>query len=421
MAWLGGTPAWWVGWVVGILLPAWTSGQLVAGEWVDRGEASIREHRMTDVQFLVLHADGTIAPQSRVRVQQLRHAFGVGFIRRGPLPANFDPDAEVWRAFNLVSLEPVTAWRRVQPGRASDFETAAIDQALQEAEAWGWRVRWGPLVTADAYGLPEWAVPLRGEALSDAARSYARRVAEAFGHRLWDLDLCAGLLDHRRFTGPMLRLLHAEVAAASPDLPTRLHYGPGWEGTRAFDVVAALDRAVGEQLPVEGFAVGTPFPARHWPQPQIEPGLRRLTRFGRPVVLAGLEVGGPNAVSAAVNTETVLRTAFAEPEVEAVVFRGLTPGEMDDPLAALFDEADQPTGVGLAVDRLFRERWWSDETLTADELGVARGRVFFGTYQVTASLPDGSGVSIPLRIPPTRGETSRIILMPVHDAVAADP
>ena len=412
----------WLG--LGLLLAGLGStavAQFVGGEWVQRGEASIRRYRMTGVEFLVLRPDGTIASNAQVHLRQTEHAFGLGFILPDGPPPTIDRGQELWRAFNLVSIEPITGWRKLQPHRDQPPDLTAIDDAMAWASSSGLRVRWGPLTSAEAFALPEWAVGLPSRELLDASLDHGRLIANRYGDQLWDLDLCTGLLDHDRFQGAMLRILDAHLDAIAPALPTRLRYGSAWTGPRAFDVINALDLSVAEQLPTDGFALETRFAPGEIVQSQIEPDLRRLTRFGEPIVLSDLEVGGRNSIEAVVNIETVLRTAFAEPAVAGIVFSGLTAEDFADASASLIDETGQPTGVGRLVDRLFRQTWWSDVTTATDELGVARARVFLGEYEVTATLPGGASVSVPLRLDYRSEPPRRVILMPMKLANSVAP
>ena len=412
--------AWWLilgGCLVcfGLLPVPHAAAQFVDGEWVQRGEASIRKYRMTNVAFLVLDGDGKLAADAEVRLQQERHAFGLGWQLSGGFPEDYDRNAPLWRVFNTVSLEGLTSWRAVQPETGGPLQTASIDPALDAAEAAGLAVNWGTLLSADPFDLPEWVVPMRGRALYYAALGYALEVDKAYGPRLDGLDLCDGLLaeDDPRFSSAMLRLIDAHLHAARPETRARLRYSGAWQGDRAFDVLSAMDVAAKEQLAPGGFSVRDRFPPRAVAQDQIEPALRRVAKIGRPIRFTGLKVAGTNGIETTVNMETVVRTLFAEPSVTGITFAGLKPSDFADGSAALIDEQGQPTGAGLALDRLFRSAWWSDETTRSDELGRAQTRVFLGDYTVTATLADGTTLTMPLRLHHRDESPEPIILMPV--------
>lgn len=399
------------------VLPA--SAQFVGGEWVQRGEANIRKYRMTDVAFLVLDAEGRIAEGAKVHLEQQRHAFTLGWVLRGEFPADFRGEEELWRAFNAVSLEELTSWRRVQPDGPADFRTVAIDEALAKSDAAGLTLHWGSLLSADTFDLPEWVVPLRDAELYAAARDYALDVGRAYGDWITGLDLCEDTIDHDRFPPAVLRLVGAHLRVAAPDVRLGLRYDEAWQGSKAFEVLGAMDVAVGERMPIAGFTVSQRFGPGPIAQENIEPGLLRLAKFGRSLVVTGLEIGGTNGIETTVNAETVLRTLFAEPTVSGIYFAGLRAGDFADPSAALFDEEGQPSGAGQTIDRLFRQTWWSNVTATSDELGRARARVFLGDYTVTATLADGSSVTMPLRLRDRIASPQPIILMPIAPASEA--
>ncbi len=119
-------------------------------------------------------------------------------------------------------------------------------------------------------------------------------------------------------------------------------------------------------------------------------------------------------MNASQNLEAALVTLFAEPAIEGIFFEGLTAGSAHDPVAALVDDAGRPTICGWVVDRLFRERWWTDQTAVADELGNVRARVFAGTYRVTATLADGRELETRVRVPMSEEERV-VVLEPVWE------
>ncbi|MEL7087850.1 MAG: hypothetical protein AAGL98_05315 [Planctomycetota bacterium] len=407
-----------LGWLVvwcGLGWPPPATGQFVGGEWVQRGEASIRKYRMTNVSFLVLDARGRLAADAEVRLEQETHAFGLGWTLRDAFPAEYDPDGELWRVFNTVSLDNLTPWRTVQPELGASLRVDRIGPAIDAARDAGLAVHWGSLLSAQPFDLPEWVVPLRGEALHLAALAYAFQVEEVFGTQLEALGICGelGSTQAPRFSPAMLRLIEANLRAIRPGLDLRLQYENAWQGDKTSAVVEAMDVAANEQLARDGFSVRERFPAREVRQDQIEPALRRVAKLGRPLRITGLEIAGSNGIETTVNLETVVRTLFAEPVVTGIGFAGMRPGDFADPAAALLDEEGKPTGAGRVLDRLFRSVWWSDQTVNTDELGRTQTRVFLGGYTVTATLADGATVSMPLRLHVRDESPEPILLMPV--------
>lgn len=393
-----------------------TRAQFVSGDWVARSETSVQEHRTTPISFLVLDADGKLAPNATIHIEQLSHAFTVGFIAHDGFPETYDADAEGWRVFNAVSLEALTSWRQMQPSGPDAFSREAVDSVIERAGDAGLRLRWGAMVSADAFDLPEWVVPLREDALFIALRAYADRVAEAYGQAVADVDVAEETLDHDRLSPAMIRLLALDLRATWHTRPPRLRYEQAMLGSRTFGVVDAMDSVLKQRLGIEGFSVDQTFPPRPVAQDLLEPALKRLAKFGQPLTIASLEIGGTHAIETAVNTETVLRTLFAEPMVAGVYLSGLLAEDMSDPSAAVFDDRGEPTAVARTLDRLFREVWWTDVTLTSNELGQAQTRVYLGAHRVTATLPDGGTVTATVGLSDRQGIPREIVLMPVGSA-----
>lgn len=394
--------------------------QFVSGEWVERGEREIVKHRQAEVSFLVFDDQGKIAADAEIRVEQLKHAFTLGFAVHKEFPAEFDPETEGWRAFNAVSLAPLSSWRQVQPTGPDTLTTDTIDQAIRAASALKLEIHWGPLVSADTFDLPEWVVPLRGEALSDAARSYASKIATAYRHTVINADTAEKTIDHDRFGPAALRLLALDLQTVWPTASPSLRYAGALSGRRAFDVVKAIDATLKQRLATEESNIEQAFPPRAIAQDRLEPTLKRITRHQHPLTVGSLEIAGSQSIESVVNTETVLRTLFAEPMVEGIFFAGLTADQFVEPSAALFDENGEVTPVLRTSDRLFRETWWTDETVTTDDLGRATARVFLGDHRVTATLPDGSSVSVVVRLDNNDESPREILLMPVAIENKAD-
>jgi hypothetical protein len=148
------------------------------------------------------------------------------------------------------------------------------------------------------------------------------------------------------------------------------------------------------------------------PRARTQRHLNRLSTLRSEVILDGIRVGG--GLLAASELESMLIAAFADRSISAIYLDGVTADSAADDLTALIDAEGQPTGVGLVVDRLFRQRWWTDAQLPADELGNARLRVFAGRYAIEAELPDGRVFETEVRVPHSP-ETRVVVLEPVWE------
>lgn len=406
--------------VAGLMVCAagWSGAQTLAGDWTQRAQQRIEEHRKTDLRVIVLDEHEQPAAGARVQVQQLEHDFPLGVVLEGETIAGYAPDRPVLRCFNAVSLERLTAWSAVQPDGPEDFEVEKISSALAWAKVLGLRVHWGGLVSADAAYQPGWAVPMSAEDRLRAAARYVASIGGTFGRRVDSVDVYTRSLDHAWLTTPAQRWLFNRARAAFPGAALRLRYEQSLDGDRARQMLLAADDAKLRFIDHDGASVDHRFTGTFYRGP-VDRVIQRLGTFKINTLVTGLEVGGESALDAPVNLEAMLIMLFAEPSVPGIYLDALTPVSARDPLAALLDEDGEPTGNGLVVDRLFRQTWWTDSTHEADELGNVRMRVFAGRYRVTATLADGRVLTTELRVP--KSATERIVVLePVWAGTVAE-
>ncbi|MEM8739652.1 MAG: hypothetical protein AAGG38_14410 [Planctomycetota bacterium] len=405
--------------LLGLLLAAApappAAAQFVAGPWLEHTDAAIQEHRTTPLRVLVLDADGKLAPHAKLHLEQTRHAFTLGFVTPNAFPDIYDPDAPGWRIFNAVALDRLTAWRDLQPEPVGQTPLRAtpLDAAIAQARAHRLDLHWGPLLSADPFHLPEWAVPLRGPALHDAALGHLRRVLTQYGPALTELDLADQTLDHDRFSPASLRRLSQELAFAAPHLTPRLRFDQALAGGANFDAARAIDLATANQLALSAWSVTHRFSPRPLEHELLHAALDRLTRLRQPVLVSALEAPGQHAVESSANLETLLRTLFAHPRVQGVVFANPTSELARSPDHALFLPDGSPAGPMRTADHLFRNLWWTDATAETNELGQAAFRAFFGEHQITATLQDGSTLTLPLRLTPQHDPDTPLVLAPL--------
>jgi hypothetical protein len=135
----------------------------------------------------------------------------------------------------------------------------------------------------------------------------------------------------------------------------------------------------------------------------------RIDPIDQPVILSGLTVGGDSELNAAINLETVLRTAMEKPKVRGVWFAGLTPDNAIELNSELIDEAGGLTSSARTIDSLYHDVWRTHIETRTDELGNVRARAFPGTYRVTATLADGSELSATFRL--LKSDAPRVVLL----------
>ena len=346
-------------WVTPVLAPV-VSAQSVTGPWVDVAEQNIERHRKADLRVIVLDGRQRAAAGASVRVEQVRHDFPLGVVVDGPRIDGYDERAELFRCFNAVSLRRLTAWPRVQPDGPADFDFHEARAAVSWAEAFGLDVHWGGVVAADPAHQPEWAVALGPDARLEAAARLIDAVGYTFGGRVRSAALYTHGLDQPWLGEAALRWLFNHAKTSRNGLDLRLGYEQALTDDRGRRMLLDADGKRMSFVRTDGVTVEHAFVSGFARGP-LDRVVQRLGRLELPTIVDGLEVGGESAFDAPQNLETVLIMLFGEPSVDAIYFAGLAEAQLRDPAAALVDAEGDPTSCGLVVDRLFRQRWWTDE------------------------------------------------------------
>ena len=386
--------------------------QTLRGDWVKRTEAEIDQHRKTDVRVIVLDEEGNYVPGATVRIEQLRHAFRLGYAVGPGGFDRFDPEGPVLRCFNTVSLERWTAWPRLQPepGRR---DLGELQPLIDKAHEQGMDVQWGGVVSADPARNPDWAAALPSEVLEAVLDAHVDSVVDRFGRDVRRFDLYTDAMSHDfvelRLGEQMIRRLYEQAQASAPGATLAVRYRDTLLGARLQDMVQHVTAMKREKfVPIERVAIEQRMNGTLMHSP-LSRALSWLDRLKLDADVVNLQVGGDSEAAAAINLETLLRTLFANPHIDGISFAGLTGEAFAEPNAALLLADGKPTPSGTIVDGCFRELWWTDHEATTDELGNVEARVFPGEHRITASLPGGRDVSIRLWI--EKSPESRVVLV----------
>jgi len=401
-----------------LMLAARPAGaQVLRGNWVEEAEKRIREHRMVNVRFVVLTTDGKLAANAAVKVELRRHLFDVGVIwpQEGTPIDEAQSGLPVYRVLHATSLEPLTNWAATHPTIDGD---AAKRQRIDDAIAWarqrGWTVRWGPLLHADPGRLPGWVSSADKAAIPALIDAHVTSTLKAYGGSVAQFDLYAGGADHRyfdeQFGDAFLRRLMEHAKATAPDAQLSLRYDDALLGGRMSAMRQRVVTREEQLVPFESLAVDGNVRGFVAPNAMNEV-MKWFARASRPVVLSKVEVGGSSPSVAAVNLETVVRLAFAEPAIKGIYFAGLQARDLSDPTAALIDDNGDPTAAGQVLDDLFGRHWRTEQDVTTDALGNVRQRVFAGWYHITATLGDGSTATLEVLIQPGDAAKERVVVL----------
>lgn len=373
-------------------------GQILRGEWVDDTEKAIDEHRKTALRVLVLDKQGKPVEGAPVRISLRRHAFPLG-APAGSLPVEADMKGDLTtgpamvRCLTALGLEGLTDWPRLQPKAGAAIDTGEINEALARASTRGMQVRWGTVLTADIARLPGWVAEQRGADLRTTLAGHVEWTFEKFGRQADQFDLYANVLPKAfvedRLGVDALRALVEKARAAAPNATLCLRLDDALAAEKIQPAIQRITALRESFVDLDMIAIEARFSGTV-SQLQLARSLAWLRGLDLPVMIVGLEVGGPSPAAAAINMEIVLRTMLAERAVRGIHFAGLRAEELNDPAAALLEADGKPAPAGQIVDGLFSKLWRTELLGQADPLGNLRRRVFPGLYEVEAVLPDRS-------------------------------
>ncbi|MFI4862226.1 MAG: hypothetical protein ACIAXF_16300 [Phycisphaerales bacterium JB063] len=397
-----------IAWAVLAVSPA--HGQILRGEWVDRSQQSIDEHRKTQVVVVVLNENDRPIQGAQVHLEQVRHDFvlGIAVGDAGP-PTGDAGELPVWRCFNALALDRLTDWLIDPPTPAQEVDAAA--------EQWhDWldpvEVSYGPVLSADAARIPERVLSLDTSPLRSAVHERVGRALQV-SDRVDRFDLYADLTGHAlledRLGAGILNMLYDTAGARRPDAAICLRVRDGLDTRRSAQLRQRM-RALGvRQVHFDAVTIDQSFPGTV-NAPSLERILNdRIAPLDTRITIANLNVAGSSDVAAAINLETVLRLLFATPNIHGIYLAGMAGDDLAEPASALIDQAGEPAACGQVVEGLFRGLWWTDLTLPSDDIGNARADVFAGRYRITATLPDGRVLETEAHLP--RSDEPRYIVL----------
>jgi len=399
--------------VLAVLCLAWgppSDAQILQGQWVDQSQAAIDQQRKTDVTVIVLDRQDRAVQGAKVRLVQQRHDFVLGLtLPNDRMPPKQPRTLPVYRCFNAIAMDRYTDWSTSSP--SDPKKTAARLNAWTDALD-PIHKHFGPVVSADTARNHDRLSLLESAELRDAVLARID-LASVFDPVPDSYDLYADLLKQdmieRKLGQGMLPRMFDRAAARRPKASFGVRVRNAISLQSGRDFVSTIQKLEVRQVPFDHITIEQSFPG------PIQPNaLRRMldeyaAPLPAPVILAGLEVGGPTPVAAAIKLETLLRLAFAQPNIHGIYFAGLVQDELIEDNAALFDRDGKPTAAGQVLDTLFTKLWHSEESGTSDERGNVQARVFTGWYRITATLPDGTQIESQAYIPKA-DRSKRIIL-----------
>lgn len=396
--------------VLVFVLPLHSKAQILQGQWVDDTQAQIEKHRKADVTVIVLDMDDRAVKGAKVRLIQQRHDFALGL----RLPVDRDPPEglktlPVYRCFNAIALDRYTDWS-LPPADDPGQQAKRLDAWHRAIDPM--HTSFGPVISADPARNNDRLSLLGPADLRDAilARIDLAAIYEPApdAYCLY-ADVLQQDMVQRKLGQGMLHRMFDRADAKRPQASFGLRVRNGVSLQRGRDMLRAIQKLEVRQVQFDHITIEQAFGQAMQPIPMKRMFEDYIAPLPRPVTLAAVEAGGSSPLAAAINIETVVRLAFAEPRIAGLSFAGLTEGELLEENAALIDSDGKPTASGEALDQLFTKLWRSDVTGQTDERGNVQSRVFTGWYTISATLPDGSVITSEAYIP--KADRAKMIVL----------
>lgn len=354
--------------------------------WRAQASATIDKERKATLSVTVRNSKGKLVPWTDVRIRQLQHAYGFGV---GVDPSAFVADSEEgddcrWRlldSFNQVELNSGFDW-----GATDTSTTLALD-AAEWLDGYDLAARSQALFAADGQ-LPADLVPLRerrSELRTQVLDHVRKRVAAAKGLiKEWTVpvalsaesELGIGLLGEvvraARDTDPQARiLLHAGNVLAD-----------GVDQAQLNAVIQAIRNVLETKAPVQGIALGSHFEDQLLAPDRIDAVLDRFETLHLPLTVTDFAVDTWDETTQADYTRDFATVVFAHPATAELSLAAFWAKGHPIPNAALYTDDWTPRGNARAWLELMQKRWNSSCTVPTNGKGVAKTRVFFGSYAI---------------------------------------
>ena len=377
--------------------------------WRAAANRRIERLRKADLIVKVVDSAGNPVPNAKVHVQQKRHAFGFGNIIDPRFQAATPEDelkyGEIFlENFNKCTFAHGFRWHNWYQAEENE-KLDAHEIMLNAAFAWcrenrlpvrGHYLAWSP--RNRDYTWPDDA--RTAEDHWPALEKHIRQMLAFSDGRVAEWDA----VNHIVGWGETMHSLtgsddiYVKVSQLgrelTPEAEMWVNEGqvlPG-EGKRMAEYEEVIRYLIEHDAAPDGIGFMGHFTDGSLTPP--EELLRRFDRFaalgdGMKLQFTELDVQTQDEQLQADYLRDVLTAAFSHPAMTGIVQWGYWEGKHWRPDAALWrrDWSIKPAGEAYR-DLVFRE-WWTEETVTADAMGVARVRGFLGEYDL--SVLDGEG------------------------------
>jgi endo-1,4-beta-xylanase len=383
-------------------------------DWRAESARRIEAHRKADFSLRVETADGRPAAGVAVEARLVRHAFLFGTcVNTDLLRAQTENGAKyrqiLLEHFSGLVDENSMKWYAIEKERGQiDFSGA--DAILAFAAEHGLPLRGHCLHWSKQKFAKPWVQALAVGDLRDAMLAQIdRTVAHAKGKVVaWDVfnELLDGDYFQKRLGTNITAEVFQRAAASDPEVPlfvNEYHIIDSDERVETYLALIADLKAQGAKIDgigvqehaAERFAAAPKTDVAEDKPERASPGsldpwavwrrLDRLASTGLPIHLTEISAKTESGTHRADALEIFMRTAFAHPDVEAILLWGFWEKShwLGAP-AALVSKDWETLEAGQRVFDLWGKEWTTRVTLTTDAGGKVAFRGFPGRYEVSA-------------------------------------
>jgi GH35 family endo-1,4-beta-xylanase len=390
---------------------------------LQRAKDNIEKYRKGPAVIRVIDGAGLPVENASLEIKQLTHKFKFGcYLKVDDVePQNLEPYTRRFKqVFNYAVIG--TFWRHMEKKKGapdwSDFDKeSALSQKL-DAEIQAAPLLWG----SNKYGRPDW-LPVEKNELTSALKD---RVTSAMirNKQVSDWEVVNEPLSHERdefANGTPVEYISDAFKWAREAAPNKrlMINESGVFGTpversynrdRYYDLIEEL-LAKGTPIDIIGLQAHT---KGEWYDPaMVAERLDQYSKLGKPLQISefsaqiyssehshesvkikgGNRTGKWDAQKQAEFYREFYTVAFGHPNVDAIIAWGLDEEREWLPGVGLISEDNTPKPAFVELDKLINHEWRTNLEGKTQKDGKFGFNGYFGTYSVTAVMPDGTRVS----------------------------
>ena len=372
-------------------------GHEAGAAWRSAAQQRIEQIRKGDITVVVRDSTGKPIPNAPVHLRMKRHAFAFGSAVSADWLRNGTADGEQYRnqivkLFNAAVLENDLKWVEWE----SDKTRALLGLAWLKTSGIG-QVRGHNVIWPDWVRMPSDVG--RQSADADALRSRINKhIDEVVGSTRglvtdWDVvnePASANVLEPILGSGEMTKWFqqtHARDGAPRLYVNDYSVVDDGGENILQQDRYAAVVASlIAKGAPLDGIGLQAHISDHLTSPEQFLAVLDRFASYGKELKITEFDVAAESEATQADYTRDFLTAAFSHPAMNGVYLWGFWAGQHYRPEAALYRQDWTARPAADAWNDLIYRQWWSDVTGTTDASGAFHARVFYGDYDVDATI-----------------------------------